>query len=227
MSSFLPRDTCWILCWNWIISGIWASIRRLYMGSTGILSFPHRPLSSVISFQGFHANSAPRLHFPLVKSRPSDPGVAWQVSPVITFLSETIQFADSALPLFSHVHFGEYACFSGRAVLLAVGWEGSEVCTCECTEHYITALWKCMLLTTVTWSSSHQCSPPVASSLSCGDLCGGDETKRWRETNVFKCGTPVIACVIITLLQEMVSSEVGLIIPAPESMTSFGSGLPW
>lgn len=45
-----------------------------------------RPRGFVISFQAFHTNSAPRLHFPLIKNRPSNSGSARQISLVITFL---------------------------------------------------------------------------------------------------------------------------------------------
>ena len=54
--------------------------------SAGILSPPSAHWAPWLVSKAFHANSAPRLHFPLIKNRPSNAGSARQISPVITFL---------------------------------------------------------------------------------------------------------------------------------------------
>lgn len=73
------------------------SLRRLWTAQ-GFCLF-QRPLGFMISFQAFHANSAPRLHFPLIKTGPQTPVQHDKSLWSSHFSTKTIQqCVDSALP---------------------------------------------------------------------------------------------------------------------------------
>ena len=93
-----------------------------------------RPSSFVISFQAFHANTAHRLHFPLVKNRPSN-------SALKRFSTTNLPGHHiSSLKQYNSVSTQHFLCFprlfwenawsSGWAILLTVG-EKVQRCVCH------------------------------------------------------------------------------------------------
>lgn len=131
--------------WKQLISRIWAS-GWLW---PRVFFFLKRPLGFMISFRAFHANSAPRLHFPLIKNRPSNTTSARQTSSVITFLdwnNTAVCRLSTSSPLPTSAASCTPASQAGpnRPIRMTVGGKEkvSVVIHAYIHTHYITMVWE-------------------------------------------------------------------------------------
>lgn len=132
------------MCWEWLI--FVNSSTASTTDSAGILSPPSAHWAPWLVSKAFHANSAPRLHFPLIKNRPSNASSARQISPVITFLR------------WNNTTVCRLSTSSSSHVLWAVLWTvGEKVQRCGCCcwwfAHWHTHTHAQMYITSPWWGS--------------------------------------------------------------------------